>query len=186
MTLPEKGTFKIQTIGPMKSGTSKKGNPWRTFDLQFEGDPQWYGTFWTPKEEPETGKELSGTKSFDSEYNSYKFEIDRAGGKMNWNPAAAQATVMSASVQLVAGFLAIPGHYEKWLKDDPELKKLFSKYIETVNVISKRVKEMVIGMGSINAESKTVEKKPVNQGDPGPTPPPVTDDWPPDEEPVDI
>lgn len=187
--LPEKGTFKIKMVGPHKSIPNKKdqNNPWHSWTLQFEGDNNWYETFWLEKADPVEGQELAGTKSYDEKWNTYKFEIDRQGGKSNWNPAAAQATVMLASVELVNGFLAIPGNYEKWQKDDKDLKKEFDKYILTANVVSKRLKDMVVGMGAMQTEQKTAEKKAADSGDPGPTPPPEgEEDWPTNEEEVDV
>lgn len=183
---PEKGTFKIETIGPMKSGTSKKGNKWRTFQLQFEGDAQWYDTFWTKDTDPEVGGELTGTKSYDGDYDQYKFEIERQGGKSNWNPAAANATVMLASVEIVNGFLQLGDHYELWEKGDEKLKPKFDKYVATVVAASTRIKEQTVGMGSLNPEQKKAEKKSRGDGDPGPTPPPDIDEIPADEEPVDL
>lgn len=183
--LPKKGTFKIQTIGPMKTGTAKSGNKWRTFELQFEGDPQWYNTFWTPKEDPAEGKELTGEKSYDENYSSYKFEIDRQRGKNNWNPAAANATVMMAAAEVVNGFLRLGNHYELWEKGDEKLKPKFEKYVSTVVAASDTMKEKVVSMGGLAPEQKTAEKK-SGDGDPGPTPPPDLDEIPVDEELVDV
>lgn len=170
-------TVKIQTVGPEKSIPNKKdpNKPWKSWSLQFENDAQWYDTFWLDAEAPVVGQELTGTKSHDEKW-GYKFERDRAGGKAGWNPAAAQATVMAGAVALTAGFLAIPAHYELWASTDPEagkkLKPLFDKYIATVEAVSKRLKDSVVGMGSLNPEQKTGDKPAANNGDPGPTPPP--------------
>lgn len=184
---PEKGKFKIATVGPKKEGTSKKGNPYRTYELQFEGDVQWYNTFWTLKEDPVEGMELSGTKSYNDKYDNYSFEIDRPGGKSNWNPAAANATVMLASVEIVNGFLSLGNHYELWEKGDVALKEKFQKYVATVEAASKQVREKVLGMAPLNAEQKTSEKPAKSSsGDPGPTPPPDIEGWPEGEEPVEI
>lgn len=184
--LPDTGTFKIETIGPIKEGVSKKGNAWKVYQIQFEGDPQWYGTFWTLKEDPEEGKELTGTKSYDNDYDQYKFEIERQGGKSNWNPAGANATVMLASVEIVNGFLAIGDHYELWEKGDKTLKAKFDKYLATVVAVIPRLKEQTISMGSLKSEEKTGESSSSNDSDPGPTPPPELDDIPADQEEVDI
>lgn len=184
--LPEKGTFKIETVGPKKEGTSKKGNPYRTYDLQFEGDSTWYNTFWTKKEDPEVGMELKGTKSYNDNYDNYSFEIEREGGKSNWNPAGANATVMLASVEVVNGFLSIGDHYDLWDKGAPELKAKFDKYLATIDSVAPRIKEKVVGMGSLAPEQKTAEKKSSGTGDPGPTPPPEIEGWPEGEEPQDI
>lgn len=185
---PEKGTFKIATVGPKKEGTSKKtGKPYRTYDIQFENDPQWYNTFWTLEKDPEEGMELSGTKSYNSDYDNYAFEINRPGGKGNWNPAAANATVMLASVEIVNGFLSIGNHYELWEKGDVSLKEKFSKYMATVEAASKQIREKVIGMGSLNVEQKKSETPAAKtSGDPGPTPPPEIEGWPEGEELVDV
>lgn len=192
-SLPETGKFKIQTVGPIKTGTSKKGNAWRAFSLQFEGDSTWYDTFWMPKEDPEVGGELSGTKSYDDQFKSYKFEVDRnGGGKNNWNPAGAQATVMHAAASTVTGFLAIPEHYKLWVSDAPEdakqLKKLFDKYIATVEAVGKRMKDSVVGMGSMQPQQQAGATKTsgTTDGDPGPTPPPEIETWPEGEEEVQI
>lgn len=170
--LPEEGKFTIASIGPMKSGTSKKGNPWRVFSLQFSGDPTWYDTFWTPKEEPSVGMELEGKKSYDEEFTSYKFDIKRDGGKSSWNPAGANATVMLASVEIVNGFLALPGHYELWDKGDKTLKEKFDKYLATVAAVVPRMKDQTIGMGSLSAEAPGGTAPAQKSGDPGPAAPP--------------
>ncbi len=182
--LPERGTFKVQTVGPPKTIPNKKdpNKPWKSWSLQFEGDVNWYDTFWLEKDDPVVGQEMAGTKSYDEKWNTYKFELERQGGKANWNPAGAQATVMLAAVELVNGFLAIPGNYEKWQKDDKELKKEFDKYILTAQVVSGRIKDMVVGMGAMQAEQKTAGKRatppPRDDGDPGPAaPPPGEEDW---------
>lgn len=154
--LPVEGKFVIQTIGPVKTGTSKaSGKPYKIYDLQFEGDPNWYGTFWSPKEDPQIGQELSGKKSFDSEYNSYKFEIAREGGKGNWNPAGANATLFLAAATTVGDFLALdPKHLEEWAtkrnKDEPP----FAHYLRTVRDVAKLMKDDVVALGSIGADQQ--------------------------------
>lgn len=164
--LPQEGTFKIAAIGPMKEGTSAKGNHWRVFSLQFSDEPQWYDTFWTPKEEPRMGMELTGTKSYDEKFTSYKFDIKRDGGKNSWNPAAANATVVLASVDIINGFLALPGHYELWDKGSKELKPKFEKYLATVAAVIPRLKDQTIGMGSLSAEAQAGTAPAQKSGDP--------------------
>lgn len=187
--LPATGTFKIQTVGKLTERTAAKtGKPYKVYDLQFNDDPQWYNTFWTMDKAPEAEMDLAGTKSYDEKYTSYKFEIEGrgGGGKGNWNPAAAQATVMLAGVEIINGFLALPGHYELWEKSDPKLKPLFQKYVTTVDAASKQIKEKVVSMGALTAETKVAEKASASAGDPGPTPPPNIDAFPDDQEPVDV
>ncbi len=185
--LPEKGTFKIQTIGPRKDGTNAKGNPYVIYDLQFEGDATWYNTFWSSKEDPIVGTELKGEKGYNQKYDSYQFQIEREGGKGNWNPAGAQSTIVLASVTIVNGFLSIPGNYEAWEKGSPELKPKFDKYVETVRSASVRLKEMAVSMGAVQSEQQIASKnEPKGTGDPGPTPPPDIPGWPEGEEPVNI
>jgi len=183
---------KIQTVGPSKNIPNKKdpNKPWTSWSLQFEGDANWYDTFWLAKELPEVGQELSGEKKYDEKW-GYKFEVERQGGKANWNPAAAQATVMSAAAAVVSGFLNIPPHYKLWAssveEDAKQLKPLFDKYLITVETVAKRLKESVASMGSINAEEKSATKTSSGSGDPGPTPPPgAPGKWPPEEEDVDL
>lgn len=185
-------TVKVQTVGPEKSIPNKKdpNKPWKSWSLQFEGDPQWYDTFWLSPEQPVAGQELTGTKSFDEKW-GYKFELERQGGKTQWNPAAAQATVMGAAASVVNGFLGIPAHYALWSsgseEDARKLKPLFDKYLVTVETVAKRLKETVVGMGSLNAETQTATKAARSDGDPGPTPPPRGgEDWPPNEEPQNL
>ena len=180
MALPEEGKFTVQSIGPVKNGTSKStGRPYKIYSLQFQGDPQWYDTFWSRDDEPKDGMELEGTKSYDGKYDSYQFQISRAGGKANFNPAAAQAAVIGASVAVINGFLAIPKHYELWAANkSEELKPLFEKYMQTIETVSKRMKTMTVGLGSIQGEaqkSETTSAAPANDGDPGPVPPPDMD-----------
>lgn len=186
--LPEKGTFKIATIGPKKE-IPKKDKPnehWLSYSLQFEGDANWYDTFWTKPEEPAVGMEISGEKDEHEKF-GLQFKMDRQpGGKGNWNPAAAQSTVMLASVEVVNGFLAIGDHYALWDKGDAALKPKFDKYLATVESVSGRVKDMVVNMGSLQKEEKVADKPASSNGDPGPTPPPQIEGWPEGEEPQDI
>ena len=184
--LPAKGTFKIQTIGPRKDGTNAKGNPYAIYDLQFDGDPTWYNTFWPSKEAPAVGNELKGEKSYNDKFNSYQFKIEREGGRSNWNPAGAQSTIILASVTVVNGFLSIPGNYEAWEKGAPELKAKFEKYVKTVESASTKLKELAVSMGSIQAEQPVASSQPKGTGDPGPTPPPQIEGWPEGEEPANI
>lgn len=186
--LPEKGTFKIATIGPKKE-IPKKDNPnehWLSYSLQFEGDANWYDTFWTKKEDPAVGMELSGTKDEHEKF-GLQFAMDRQpGGKGNLNPAAAQATVLMASVELVNGFLQIGDHYELWEQGDIKLKAKLEKYLASVESVAGRVKDMVVNMGSLQKEEKVANKPAASNGDPGPTPPPEIEGWPEGEEPQDI
>lgn len=186
-------TVKIQTVGPEKSIPNKKdaNKPWKSWSILFEGDVQWYDTFWLAPEPPVVGQELTGTKSYDEKW-GYKFELERQGGKSQWNPAAAQATVMGAAASVVNGFLAIPAHYELWAsgaeEDARKLKHLFDKYLVTVETVAKRLKDTVAGMGSLNPEQKTAtHQAAANDGDPGPVPPPRGGEgWPPNEEPTNL
>lgn len=186
---PTKGTFKIQTVGPKNNIPNKKdpNRPWCSWGLQFEGDAQWYETFWVAQEDPKVGQELTGTKSWDDKFQKFKFETERQGGKGNWNPAGAQATVMEAAAVIVNGFFAAtPAHYQLWNSETPEdakkLKTLFDKYYATVVSVGKRLKDDVVGMGSMNPEQKTATKT-ATGGDPGDVaPPPNDDDFPGEED----
>lgn len=178
----------IETVGPMKEIPNKKdkNSPWHSWSLQFKGDSQWYDTFWLQKEEPKVGAELSGTKSEDPKW-GLKFDVDRqGGGKSNWNPAAAQSTVMLAAVNLVNGFLSIPANFELWDKNDPKAKTAFAKYIATVESVSKQLKEKVVAMGAMNPETKTADRSTSGAADPGPGTPPEVEGWPEGEEEVEV
>ena len=182
--LPQEGKFVIQTIGPVKNGTSKaSGKPYKIYDLQFEGDPNWYGTFWSPKEDPQVGQELSGKKSYDSEYSSFKFEIAREGGKGNWNPAGANATLTLAAANVVGNYLALDPQYKKeWESKRKEGEPAFAHYLRTVRDVAKLMKDDVVALGSIGTENQTgqsssaapaaggnapaVESWPAGQGEP--------------------
>lgn len=176
-------TVKIQTVGPEKKIPNKKdeNNPYRSFGLQFEGDPEWYDTFWTEKEDPQVGQELTGTKSEDPKW-GMKFETERKGGRGNWNPAGAQATVMLAGVEAVNGFLSLPGMYELWEKNDPSTREKFKKYLATVDSAANQLKQRVVAMGSMQQEQKTEEKSERSSGEPGTVAPPEIDSFPPEEE----
>ncbi len=160
--LPEKGTFKIQTIGPKKE-IPKKDKPsehWTTYSLQFEGDAQWYDTLWNKPEDPQTGMEVTGEKTEHDRFGlQFKPEYKGGGNRANFNPAAAQATVMGASVAVVNGFLSLPGHFELWDKNDPSVKAKLDKYLASVESVSKRLKEAVVNMGSLQKEEKIADKK---------------------------
>ncbi len=187
-SLPEKGTFKITTIGPKKE-IPKKDNPnehWTSYSLQFEGDVDWYDTFWTKKEDPEVGMEITGEKDEHEKF-GLQFKMERqGGGRGNYNPANAQATVMLASVELVNGFLSVGDHYELWEKGDTSLKPKLEKYVASVVSVSNRVKDAVVNMGSLQKEEKVADKPLDNSGDPGPSAPPEIEGWPAGEEPQDI
>lgn len=192
--MADKVTVKIATVG-QKKNIPKKGKQnefWTSWGLQFEDDGNWYDTFWLAKEDPVVGQSLTGTKTHDEQY-GWKFDIDRGfGNKSNWNPAAAQATVMLAAVEVVNGFLALPTHYELWDKsgegeNGKKLKDKFSKYLATVDAASKQLKEKVVAMGALSAETKKTEtNQAATSGDPGPTPPPNLEEFPADQEPVDL
>lgn len=185
--LPQEGKFKISSVGPIKTGTSKKtGKPYKIYSLQFEGDNTWYDTYWGSEEEPKVGQELDGKKEYDEKFESYKFNMSFGGGTKNWNPAGAQATVVLASIELVNGFLAVPEFRQLWVENKPELKATFDKYVETVKAVTPRVKEMAIGLGAMGAETKTAtesSQKPVPNT---PSAPPDFDGFPEGEEPVNV
>lgn len=191
MALPEKGTFKIATIGPKKEIPKKdnKNEHWTTWSLQFEQDPNWYDTFWVLDNDPEVGQELTGEKTEHEKF-GLQFAIDRpGGGKRNWNPAGAQSTIVLASVEIVNGFLSLGNHYELWEKGDATLKEKFKKYVATVEVASKQLKEVALGVGSINAEEKVADKPAQNKAsEPAPSTPPAIEGWPENngEEEVDV
>lgn len=183
--LPQKGTFKIATVGPKKD-IPKKDNPhefWSSYSLQFQGDPNWYDTFWTAKETPTEGLELTGTKSEHEKF-GLQFSVDRPNSKSNWNPAGAQASVVGAAVDVVNGFLSLGNNYELWKTNDKEVKVLFNKYMATVESAAKQVKEIVVSLGKLNPEQKvadttsTVAKSPNN--------PPEIEGWPEDEHEVEV
>lgn len=188
MSLPEKGTFKIQTLGPKKDIPNKKdeNHPWRSWSLQFEGDPNWYDTFWLAKEDPTVGQELTGTKSEDPKF-GLKFETERqGGGKSNWNPAGAQSTIMHAAATVVQGFLSIGNNYELWEGNDPKVKENFAKYVNTVASVADTLKEKVVAMGALSQETKVAEKKSASSDEPAPGTPPEIPGWPEDEEEVEV
>lgn len=158
--LPQSGSFKVSVIGPVKEIQNKKdpNHPWKTYDLQFEGDPNWYNTFWVRETPPEEGETLKGTKmEADRKEWGLKFELERQGGKKNWNPAQAQATVFVASATVLNGFLSLGDHYKLWSENDPKLKPLFQRYLATVDNVAGQVKDKIVAMGKIEAESKTSE-----------------------------
>lgn len=179
MAQAEEGKFTIEKVGPMKSGVSKKTQrPWRTFDLQFAGDPQWYNTFWTLEGDPKEGQELEGKKSYDGEYDSWKFEINRPGGKNTWNPAGANAAVMASAVAAVNGYLGLsPEYLKRWEEKRPKNQEPFEHYLFTVTSVANHLKGEVVKMGG-TPEVKTGEAPASEPGDPGPTPPPEIESYP--------
>ena len=187
--LPEEGKFKIAAVGPVKTGVGKtSGKPYKVYSLQFDGDQQWYDTFWSDKEDPKVGQELEGKKEYDEKFDSYKFNAKRSGN-FAFNPAAAQATVVLGSINLVTSFLSIPEYRKLWEENGKELKATFDKYVDTVKAVNGRVKDMVTSMGSLSAEAKTGEKTstpPPDGGDPGPQAPPDFSGFPEGDEEVNV
>jgi len=173
------GKYKIETVGPVKTGTSKKtGKAYKTFDLQFEGDPQWYNCFWTRPEDPKIGQELDGKKEFNKDFDSHQFNMGFAGNKANWNPAGANATVFAAAVAVVNGFLGLDGaHLDKWQKERKEGQTAIAHYLETVTSVADDIKQRVAKMGGdVQTAAKTAAAPPKG-GDPGPVSP-GEEDWP--------
>jgi len=186
---PQKGSFKIQVVGPKKDIPNKKdpNRPWTSWDLQFEGDPNWYNTFWLEKETPVVGQELSGTKLQDEKWGP-KFEVERQGGKQNWNPAGANATIMLAASNLVGQYLLMDSeHFELWKKKRKAGQTPMDHYLTTVVATAKLLKQEVVGMGGTNQETPaagTANAAATNDsGDPGPvTPPPGVETYPGEED----
>lgn len=175
--------FKIQTLGPPKAIPNKKdpSNPWKSWGLQFEGDPAWYDTFWLAKEDPVEGQELEGTKSVDEKWGP-KFEIARQGGKGSWNPTGANATVILAAVHMVNGWLTLdPKNKKDWEAKRKESEVPMVHYIRTVSEIAGMVKGEVIKMGGTVTEVKGSETKatPVQTSTPESGMPPELESYPP-------
>lgn len=172
------GKFKIQSVGPVKTGVAKNsGKPWKVYSLQFEGDGQWYDCFWTSKEDPAVGAELSGKKEYDDEYNSYKFNMGFAGAKANWNPSGANATVLCAAVNLVHDFLTLdPSYLKEWQAKKGEKQSPSAYYVQTVVAIAKELKTEVAGMGGDAVQKGSTNESSKGDGDPGPTAPGV-ENW---------
>lgn len=182
----EEGKFKIETVGPVKAGTSKKtGKPYKTFDLQFVADPQWYNCFWTRDTDPKVGEELEGKKEYNKDFESHQFNMGFPGAKANWNPAGANATVMGAAVAVVNGFLSLKeAHLVEWEKKRPKGMSAVAHYLETVTAIAGELKQSVVKMGGeVQAAAKTPATPPAD-GDPGPVSP-GEEGWPEGEDPGD-
>lgn len=141
--------YKVQTLGPMKEIPNKKdpNSPWKSWSLQFEGDPSWYDTFWLGKEEPTVGQELTGTKSVDEKWGP-KFELERQGGKSSWNPSGANATVVAAAVDAVNGWLTLEMANKKdWESKRKDNELPFQHYLRTVMDVARVLKSGVVNMG---------------------------------------
>lgn len=185
----EEGKYKVQTVGPVKTGTAKSsGKPFKTFDLQFEGDANWYNCFWVRDTDPTVGEELEGSKQSDDQF-GLKFAMKFAGGnRANWNPAGANAAVMQAAVAVVNGFLGLKGeHLTEWEKKRKKGQTAVEQYLETVKAIAGELKQEVVKLGGTN-ETQTGAKTtagPQPSGDPGPLPP-GEEDWTEEEEQVDL
>jgi hypothetical protein len=159
---PTKGKFKIAIIGKPKTGTSKStGKPYTIHEFQFEGDPNWYSTFWSDSAAPQVGQELEGTKSWDDSYGegNWKFELERKGGNNGqFNPAGANATIYAAAANIVHNWLSVkPENYDKWLGAKPENADGFAYYIETIEKVAKVGKEAVTKMGAAPKAPESVE-----------------------------
>lgn len=171
----KEGKFRIQTVGAPKSGVSKAGKQWKTYDVQFENDVQWYSMFWSETDPPAIGQEFEGKKEYNDQFNTYQFNRKFAGNKANWNPAAANATVMGAAIALVNGFLGLsPKYFEEWEKKRRDKQTPVDHYMETVLAMAQSLKQEVVKMGGNETMTATeASKAPVDDGDPGPQHPGV-------------
>lgn len=179
----EEGKYKIQTVGPVSTGVAKgSGKPWRTVDVQFEGDGTWYSLFWPldKKDLPQVGAELDGKKEFNKDFNKHQFNTGFGGNKANWNPAGANAQIYIAAATIVHDFLTLrPAHLEDWEKGRKEKQSGIEQYLETISALAGTIKQKVVGMGSGDATAQVASKTsapPPQNGDPGPVPP-VNDNW---------
>lgn len=165
---PTKGKFKIAIIGQPKKGVSKSTQKAYTIHtFQFEGDPNWYSTFWGQEAEPQVGQELEGTKSWDDSYGegNWKFELERKGGNNGqFNPAGANATIYAAAANIVHDWLSLPlatnqqvSNLDKWLGAKAEGTDGFAYYIETIEKVAKVGKEAVTKMGAAPKSPESVE-----------------------------
>ena len=145
--LPEKGTFKIRSVGPIKTGTSNAtGKDWTIYPLQFEGDEQWYDAFWNETTPPKEGQELEGEKYYEQKgkYETYGFRVKREGGGRSYNPAAAFANSYQTATQIVDNWLSLaPENYEKWKGSIPEGTDPFVYYLETIEKVATVAKQTV-------------------------------------------
>lgn len=179
----EEGKFKIQTVGPAKDIPNKKdpNKPWRSWSLQFENDPSWYDTFWVRDTDPKVGEELDGGKQEDEKFGlQFKLKWSGGGNKANWNPAGANATVMTAAVAVVNGFLGLkPQHLEDWEKKRRTGQTAVTQYIETVVAIAGQLKQEVVKLGGNEVQTKAESSAaPPADGDPGPVAPaPDDENW---------
>lgn len=174
-TLIEEGKYKIQSVGPVKSGVAKaSGKPWKTYSLQFDGDGTWYDTYWSKDTDPQVGDELEGRKENDDQFGP-KFSIKFGNAKQSWNPAGANATVMTAAVAIVNGFLSLkPEHLKEWESKRKEKQSAIEHYIETVKAIAGQMKTEVVKMGGNETQvGEKTSSAPTADGDPGPVAPPA-------------
>ena len=184
--LPEQGTFKLRSIGPVKSGVSAStGREWTIYPLQFEGDEQWYDAFWNDSTPPKEGQELEGEKFYEQKgkYETYGFRMKRAGGGRSFNPAAAYANSYQTAAAIVDNWLSFnQKNYDKWEKDIPSGVDPFVHYLDTIEKVASVVKQTVDKLskgGQATASSSQ----------PAPTPPaapasqPIAAD---DEEEIDL
>lgn len=192
--LIEEGKYKIQTVGPVASGVGKaSGKPWRTVDIQFEGDGTWYSLFWPQdkKDLPQVGQELEGKKEFNKDFNKHQFNTGFGGNKANWNPAGANAQVFLAASAIVQGFLTLKAeHLEKWEAERKKGQTAIEQYLETVAAVAGNVKQRVVKMGGETPAAGTAtaaqaSTPPPSDGDPGPVAPGV-ETWTEEDEPVDL
>ena len=168
--LPEKGTFKVRSVGPVKTGTSNStGRDWTIYPLQFEGDEQWYDCFWNENTPPKEGQELTGEKYYEQkgQYETYGFRMPRGGGGRSYNPAAAFANSYQTATQIVHNWLSLDKeNYEKWKKAIPEGTDPFVYYLDTIQKVATVAKESVDKLSKGGEATKSNTQA-------APTPPPA-------------
>lgn len=177
----EEGKFKVATVGPVKEGTAKSsGKAFKTYDLQFDSDQNWYNCYWVRDTAPVVGEELEGTKQEDDQFGmQFKTKWAGAGNKANWNPAGANAAVFQATATIVQGFLSLkPEHLAEWEKKRPAGISAADHYLQTVIAMAPAVKQEVIKMGGNDVQTASqTSTPPPAAGEPMPSAPPDVDNW---------
>lgn len=182
------GKFKIQTVGPVKEGVSKKTNkPWKVFDIQFYEDANWYATFWTDATPPAVDQELTGKKEWNEEFKNYQFNMGFAGAKQNWNPSGANSTLVGVAAQIVHDAFELGmTTVDDWNKRAKAGESMMQHYLRTVVETATLLKPEVTKLGGGETKvAETTSSTPTGEGDPGPVPP-GTEDWPSGQEPVEL
>lgn len=138
--------YKVETVGPTETFTTKAGVELTKYALRFEGQPDWVSLVQKPDTTaPKEGDTLKGTIEQSDYGPKFKKENSGGGGGRGFSEGAAYSSALDASIDFLNGWI---------LANSTELKKIHDKakkdsknpidvYLELVKQYVPKMKEIV-------------------------------------------